>query len=197
MYTLTHTPPSSQRYHIHMKHYLVEESPFSHFFTADTRSSILWLIVRVYVGWAWLSAGWGKLHNPAWVGSDAGQALTGFINGALQKTSGVHPDVQGWYAWFLQHVVLQHVWAWSHFVAAGEFLVGAALILGFLTGIAAFFGAFMNLNFLMAGAVSTNPILFVLAIGLILAWRVAGYLGADYFVLPALHSYLRPKRVAK
>ena len=49
--------------------------------------------------------------------------------------------------------------------------------------VAAFFGAFMNWNFVMAGAASTNGLLLVLAVLLIMAWKVAGYLGADYFLL--------------
>lgn len=176
----------------YMKRHLIEESPFSYFFTADTRSAPLWLIVRIYLGWQWLEAGWGKLHNPAWVGTDAGQALTGFVGRALEKTGGEHPDVQGWYAAFLENVVLPHVVTWSYMVAVGEFLVGVALIVGFLVGISAFFGVFMNLNFLLAGAVSVNPIMFTIGIGLILAWRVAGYWGADRYVLPMLHRYFRP-----
>lgn len=35
----------------------------------------------------------------------------------------------------------------------------------------------------MAGAASTNGLLLILAIGIILAWKVAGYIGADYFLL--------------
>jgi thiosulfate dehydrogenase [quinone] large subunit len=71
-------------------------------------------------------------------------------------------------------------------VAYGELLVGVGLILGGLVGIAAFFGALMNMNFMLAGAASTNPVLFFLAVGLILAWKVAGYYGADRVLLPML-----------
>ena len=176
-----------------MKRLLIEESPFSYFFTADTRIAWLWLIARVYIGWQWLSAGWEKAHDAAWVGANAGQALTGFINGALAKTGGAHPDVQGWYASFLQTAVLPHVVTWSYFVTAGELLVGTALILGFLVGISSFFGIFMNFNFMLAGSVSLNPIMFTIGIGLILAWRVAGYWGLDYYVLPLLHRSIRPR----
>ena len=70
-------------------------------------------------------------------------------------------------------------------VAYGEAIIGLALILGMFTDIAAFFGGFMNWNFMMAGSASTNPMLFV-AVGLILAWKIAGYLGVDYFLLPLL-----------
>ena len=38
----------------------------------------------------------------------------------------------------------------------------------------------------MLGSASTNPVLFFLGIGLILAWRVAGYYGIDRYLLPML-----------
>ena len=50
----------------------------------------------------------------------------------------------------------------------------------------AFFGTVLNLNFLLAGTVSTNPVLFALATLLVLAWKVAGYWGLDRFLLPRL-----------
>ena len=169
-----------------MARFVIEESPFSHFFVADTRSAPIWLILRIYLGWMWLTAGWGKLHNPAWVGDSAGTALTGFVDRALSKT-----DVQGWYAAFLQNFVLPNVVPWSYMVAWGEFFVGVALIVGFLVGISAFFGVFMNLNFMLAGALSVNPIMYTIGILLIVAWRVSGYWGADRYVLPVFNKLLR------
>ena len=44
----------------------------------------------------------------------------------------------------------------------------------------------MNMSFLLAGSASTNPVLFTFAIGLMLAWRVAGYYGVDRWLLPML-----------
>jgi len=58
-----------------------------------------------------------------------------------------------------------------------------ALIIGAFVGIAALFGAFMNWNFIMAGSASTNGLLLVLAIGLILAWKIAGWYGLDRWLL--------------
>jgi thiosulfate dehydrogenase (quinone) large subunit len=170
----------------------LEESPAMKSLFGEVRWAWIWLILRLYAGWLWLKAGWGKLNNPAWTGSQAGTALTGFVNGALGKTSGAHPDVQLWYAWFLQHAVLPHVTLMSYMVAVGELLVGIALILGIFTGIAAFFGSFMNMNYLLAGSVSINPILFVIALFLVMAWRTAGWWGLDRWVLPALGTPWRP-----
>ena len=80
-------------------------------------------------------------------------------------------------------------------ISYGELLVGIALILGAFTGIAAFFGGLMNWNFMMAGSASTNPMLFLIAVGLILAWKVAGYVGADYFLLRYLGTPWQGERV--
>ncbi len=164
----------------------IPEPSASRFLFADTRFSWFWLVVRLYVGYEWLMAGWGKFQNPAWAGENAGAAVKGFLMGALQKSSGLHPDVQGWYADFIQNVALPNTHTLSYLVTYGELLIGAALILGIFTGIAAFFGTFMNLNFLLAGTVSTNPILLLLQLFIILAWRTAGWIGLDRYVLPRL-----------
>jgi thiosulfate dehydrogenase (quinone) large subunit len=166
----------------------IPEPNITRFLFADTRLAPLWTLMRLYVGYEWLMAGWGKLTNPAgvWVGEKAGTALTGFLNGALKKTGGDHPDVQGFYAWFVEHVALPNAALFSVLVTFGEIAVGLALIFGLLTGIAAFFGGFMSANFLLAGTVSSNPVLFILATLLVLGWRVAGYWGLDRWVLPRI-----------
>jgi len=175
----------------------IPESPLSKFIFSNKKMAWFWLMVRLYVGWEWLIAGWSKVQNPVWVGDTAGGAISGFVQGALAKTAGAHPDVAGWYASFLQNAVLPNAQTWSHAIAFGELLVGVGLIVGLLTGIAAFFGLFMNLNFLLAGTVSTNPILFVLSIGIILAWRVAGHWGLDRYVLPLLGVPWKPGELFK
>lgn len=174
-----------------MKTHTIEQTHFVHMLTADTVSAPLWFLVRVYLGYEWFIAGIEKMLNPVWYGSNAGGALKGFIAGALAKTAGQHPDVSMWYASFLQNIVLPHATFWSCFVAVGEVLVGAGLILGLFTTAAAFFGFFMNLNYLLAGTVSVNPQLLVLALGLIAARRVAGYWGLDRYARPYFQKQLR------
>ncbi|MDQ3854909.1 MAG: DoxX family protein [Chloroflexota bacterium] len=166
----------------------VPEPNITRFLFANKTLAPLWLLLRLYIGYEWLVAGWEKLTDPAgvWVGDKAGVAIQGFVKGALAKTTGEHPDIQGWYADFLQAWVLPHASIFAHMVTWGEILVGIGLILGAFTGFAAFFGAFMNTNFLLAGAVSTNPILFIPAILLMLAWRTAGYWGLDRYILPLI-----------
>ncbi|GHO48753.1 DoxX family membrane protein [Ktedonospora formicarum] len=179
----------------------IPEPPVAKFLFADTRMAWLWLIVRLYVGYEWITAGIEKLTGRSiaidsfgemskggpWVfsGHD-GTAIQGFVSGALAHATGAHPAVQGWYASFLQHVVLPNASVFAYMVTFGEVLIGLGLIFGALTGIAAFFGVFMNLNFLLAGTVSINPIIGTLALLLVLAWRVAGYYGIDRYLLPLL-----------
>ncbi len=170
----------------------IEDPPIARVLLSDVRWAWIWLMLRLYLGWAWLSSGWGKLHGAAWTGEKAGAAIIGFVSEALKKTGGPHPDVQWWYARFLENAVLPHAVFWSYLVSGGEVLVGTALILGVFTGIAAFFGSFMNVNYLLAGTVSTNPILFAIATWLVLAWKIAGWWGLDRWLLPALGTPWSP-----
>jgi thiosulfate dehydrogenase [quinone] large subunit len=164
----------------------IPEPNITRFLFADTRMAPVWLVVRVYLGYLWLVAGWGKITDPAWIGSEAGAAVTGFAQGAMQQTTGEHPQVTGWYAGFLESVVIPNATLFSYLVVFGEIAVGLALILGLFSGIAAFFGGFMNASFIFAGTAGANPLMFILATWLVLAWRVAGYWGLDRWVLPAI-----------
>lgn len=162
------------------------EPRISQLLFASKPAAIFWAIVRIYLGWLWLRAGWGKILNPNWVGADAGTAVSGYLRGALGRATGENPTVSGWYAWMIERIFLPNATLMSYLVAWGEVLVGIALIVGFLTGISAFLGGLMNVSFLLAGTLSTNPVMFILATWLVLAWRVAGYYGLDYWVLPRL-----------
>lgn len=153
---------------------------------ASKGAAIVWGVLRVYLGWLWLSAGWGKVTNPAWVGADAGTALSGYLGGALQRAQAESPSVSGWYAWLVEYAFLPNAGWFTYVVAFGQVAVGVALILGFLVGLSAFFGGLMNVNFMLAGTLSTNPIMFIFATWLVLAWRVAGYYGVDRWVLPRI-----------
>jgi thiosulfate dehydrogenase [quinone] large subunit len=146
----------------------------------------VWLVLRIWVGYQWLEAGWHKLSEAAWVGG--GSALQGYWQHAIAIPDTGRPAIAfGWYRDFLTMLLNAGAYTWfAKLIAYGEFLVGVALILGAFTGVAAFFGGLMNWNYMMAGSASTNPMLFVISVGLILAWKVAGRIGADYFLLPAI-----------
>lgn len=158
------------------------------------KTAWFWLVVRIYVGWIWFTAGLDKIRSEAWTGDNAGTAISGFVKRAIEKAEGPNPDVQAWYAFFLEKVVLECPVFWSHLVAWGEFLVGIALLLGALTVITAFFSLVMNFSFLMAGSVGINPVMIILGAGLILARKVSGNIGADGFLIPALKKRFYQKK---
>jgi len=149
---------------------------------------VLLTLLRVYVGYLWLQAGLHKMTNPAWFGEGAGTAISGFFQGVLAKAAGENPVVQGWYASFIERVAMPNATLFSYLVVLGEVLVGVALIVGVFTTFAALMGAFMNLNFMLAGTLSSNP--WMLALQAIIVWAgvSAGYYGLDYFVRPWLRA---------
>jgi thiosulfate dehydrogenase [quinone] large subunit len=164
----------------------IPEPNITRFLFADTRMAPVWLLVRVYLGYLWLVAGIGKVMEGGWIGEGAGGAVKGFAQGAMTQTTGEHPQVTQWYASFLENVVVPNASVFSYLVVFGEIAVGLGLIFGLFTGIAAFFGGFMNASFIFAGTAGANPLMFILAILIMMAWRVAGYWGLDHFALPML-----------
>jgi thiosulfate dehydrogenase (quinone) large subunit len=172
---------------------IVEDPPAARFLFADTRAAWIWLPLRLYLGYAWLTAGWAKFQNPAWI--ETGTALRGYWTNAIQVEP--RPVIAvNWYRDFIQFMLDTGAYTWfAKLIVFGELLVGIALILGAFTGLAAFFGGFLNWNFIMAGTASTNALLFAIATGLVLSWKVAGWIGVDRWLLPALGTPWHPGRL--
>ena len=164
----------------------IPDPPLAHLLFSTTRFAWLFAIVRIYLGYQWVTAGYHKLTGGGWI--DGGTALKGFWANAVKiPDTGKAAITYDWYRAFLQFMLDQGWYTWfAPLVAIGEFMIGVGLIVGAFVGIAAFFGAFLNWNFLMAGAASTNGMLFTLAVVLILAWKVAGWYGLDRFLLPLI-----------
>ena len=164
----------------------IEGPAFARFLFSNSRAGLFWLPVRLLVGFAWLDAGWHKLTGEGWM--DGGSALRAYWERAAAIPEGGRPPITyEWYRDFINFLLGGNHETWfAVLITFGEIAVGVGLVLGLLTGVAAFFGAFMNMSFLLAGSASTNPVLFTLAIGLMLAWKVAGYYGVDRYLLPLL-----------
>ena len=161
---------------------------------SDKRFSILWLVVRVWLGYQWIEASLHKLSSPDWMVT--GNALKGFWTGAIQvPAEGRPPIAYDWYRSFLEVMLNAQAYTWfAKVVAISELLFGIALIAGIFVGATAFFSGFMNWNFIMAGSASVNGVFFALAVLLVLAWKIAGYIGADYFLLPRVADLWTPQK---
>ena len=141
-------------------------------------------IIRVYLGWSWMTGGWGKI-------TAGGFDAAGFLNGAIanpvaDKATGaaLYPT----YTAFIEGLALPNVGMINFLIPWGEFLVGVGLLLGCLTTAAMFFGLLMNFMFMFAGTVSTNPLMVLLGVIILAAGANAGKFGADYYVLPYLRT---------
>lgn len=168
--------------------------------SGNTWMSVIWLPLRFVLGIHWLQAGFHKTQEAGWAQSgpspkdpsvmlERGDSMKGFLMGAYTPNpeTGATKAVFGWYADFLKYMVDNNWTSWfGPLVAWGETLIGVGLLVGGLIGIAAFFGTLLNMSFMLAGTVSSNPWMFALTVFIILGWKVAGHFGLDRYLLPML-----------
>jgi thiosulfate dehydrogenase [quinone] large subunit len=155
------------------------------------RASVLWLLVRIWLGYQWINAGyqkiWGSERTVFWFGSGAGVkgfATAGVAGSTAGKGSGAS---YGWWAGFLHNFVTPNS-AWiAKFISLAEILIGVAILLGLFTGAAAAAGLSLNVVYMFSGSAGVNPMYAILSVLLVLAWRNAGWLGLDRFALPVWH----------
>ena len=181
---------------------VVADPPLARFLFSDTRMAPVWLLVRIYVGWAWLEAGWHKVQD---VGATSNYIIDGAGILAFWNRIVVVPApparatiTYDWYRNFIQFLIDNDAAnIMGKVIAFGETAVGLGLIIGAFVGVAAVAGAFMNLNFMLAGSASTNPVLLLLGMLLVLAWKTAGYIGLDRFLLPLVGTPWKAPKIDK
>lgn len=160
----------------------ITEPRWARFLFAGRATAWIWLVVRLYLAYIWIPAGWEKITGGGWLFGD-GSAITGLVGKAAAD-----PGTPSWYSSFLNSVVLPNASGFATLVALGELAVGVGLLVGLLTGIAAFFGVLMNANYVLAGVLSSNPVLIVLGALIMVAWRNAGWIGLDRWLLSAVQE---------
>ncbi len=156
----------------------------------------LFLGIRLFLGWEWLDAGLHKLQDPRWF--QTGEALRGYWERAATiPEPPARPSITyPLYRSFIQFMLDNNVDSWfNYFIIFGEILIGIGLIVGGLTAIAAFFGLLMNFTFLYAGSVSSNPTFIILALLIVIGWRVAGWWGLDRYLLTWIGTPWEPGRL--
>ncbi|MEH6991580.1 DoxX family protein [Neobacillus drentensis] len=153
-----------------------------------TKIALVWTILRIWLGLQWIEAGYYKISS--------GFEVSGFLQGAIANARGDHPTVQGWYAGFLEGFALPNIEFFNILIPWGEFLVGLGLILGVATIPALMAGAFMNINFIMAGVGLSSPDskLFTVAMILLFIGKWRYYYGLDRFVIPYFKKHISTKK---
>ncbi len=159
---------------------------FADWLFRSSTASVVWLAVRLWLGYSWMNAGyqkiWGSEKSAFWFGSGAG--VKGFATaGVAGSSTGKGGASYGWWAAFLHNFVIPNASWIGRLVALGELIIGVALILGLFTGLAALAGLVFNLTYMFSGSAGVNPMYALASVGLILAWRNAGTLGLDHFIL--------------
>src|SRR4029078_7482134 len=117
----------------------------------SSRSGLFCVPIRLFVGCAGLDAGWHKFTDPAW--TQGGSALRAYWERAAAIPEQGRPQIT--YEWdrdFINTLLARHHETWFAWVVTlGELAIGIGLILGILTGVAAFFGAVMDISSSLAG----------------------------------------------
>jgi thiosulfate dehydrogenase (quinone) large subunit len=142
---------------------------------SSTRLAIFWVFARLYVGWVWVAAGWAMIQEPGWMsnGTAMHQALS-------DRSGGPGGEITG-------QLVSLGVIDWiARATAVGLTIAGIAVLLGLATGFAAFAGVVFSVNLLLSDATLIGPEVFAVAMLLVLAWKTAGWIGLDRWVLPVL-----------
>lgn len=145
-----------------------------------TIASYILTIIRIYLGYIWLSASWGKITGSF----DA----TGYLKGALANAKGEHPSVLPWWAEFIEQVAIPNVSIINILVPWGELLVGVGLILGLFTSFSILMGLLMNFSYMFSGSAGQNPLMVILGFIILVAGYNAATIGLDRWRQKKHHS---------
>ena len=162
----------------------VGEWRFVRFLRHGRGAAPLYLGLRLFLALEWIQAGLHKLGDPKWVVT--GEALKGYWAGAaaVPTPPAATPITYPAYRAFIQFMLDNSWYTWfAKLIAGGEVLVGLGFLFGGLIGFAAFFALLMNFTYIFAGSTSSNPMLIMLEVVVLLGWRASGWWGVDRFLL--------------
>jgi uncharacterized membrane protein YphA (DoxX/SURF4 family) len=155
---------------------------FINFLRENKIAAAILTVIRLYLGYAWLTAGFHKIVD----GFDASGYLANAVANPVKGPDG--SMVYGWYVSFLENFALPNIDLFNFLVPWGEALIGLGLLLGCLTTAAMFFGLVMNFSFFLAGTVSHNPTDIFLGFIILTAGYNAGKIGLDRWVVPFIRK---------
>ncbi|MDX1621258.1 MAG: DoxX family membrane protein [Nitriliruptorales bacterium] len=169
-------------------HYIPEPKAARWLF-GSRQAAWLWLFPRLWLGFYWTKFGWEKVFGAESDWMTTGETLQTYLNFQIDPEA---PAVYfGWYGDFVGFLA-DNAGFYAKAIAVGELLIGLGLLVGLFTGIAAFFGIVLNAGMVFAAFGGPAPLFLLLEVGLLLAWRNAGYVGLDRWALPMLGTPTEP-----
>ncbi|HEX8684567.1 MAG TPA: hypothetical protein VF707_19775 [Ardenticatenaceae bacterium] len=140
----------------------------------------LLLPLRLFIGTGWIRACLEKVGDPFWLD---GTALVVFLHSHLEQGVVAFPFYQS----LMSEVFIPHALLLTYVIIIGQLLAGVSILAGFGVELALLGGMFMNVNFLLAGAV--NPSVFYIVIQLVLLLYGAGRV---FSIQALLSGQIRP-----
>jgi thiosulfate dehydrogenase [quinone] large subunit len=69
----------------------IQDPPIAQVLFQSTRASVIWLVLRLWMAYGWLEAGWHKFNDPAWMVDGTG--ILGFWTRALGNAPNGKPVI--------------------------------------------------------------------------------------------------------
>src|SRR5688572_27745884 len=166
------------------------EPRWARFLFASQAAAWLWLVIRLYLAYIFIPAGWSKITSGKWLFGD-GTPIMGMVSGAATAEG-----TPAWYAWFLENIVEPNASLFATLAGLVQFAVVLGLLVGLLSGIGAFAALFIRGDCVLAGSRSLDPSLIIFGLLLLLAWRDGGWPVPGRWVSACLHNRFSARRAA-
>jgi len=104
------------------------------------------LLLRVFIGWAWVDNAQDHFWNGQWLSGTGGQFLQA-ANGVVGRTP-LHP-LDPLYQGFVRGAMVPNPDLWAALTACGELTFGVLLAIGFATPVAAYLSIWQSSNYIL------------------------------------------------
>ena len=159
----------------------------------NRRAAPIWLLVRLYVAWVFITMAIGKIEGGFLTSDPIGEMLKLVANGTIPVPFEFYRGVAG----MLVSAGLTPLL--SHTMPFLELAVALSLITGVLTPVAAFGALLLNVNFVLSGIgqIAFDAPYMVAEILMVLSYSVVGTIGFEKLALRILKSALAKVRPAR
>lgn len=125
--------------------------------------------MRVLFGVGWLLAGITKITEKLWF-QEPGVFLSTYLNSALDN-----PNVPLFYKEFIENIALDFVMTLNYVLPILQIIIGAFIIIGFITIPSIFICLFMHVNFILSGNMNVMSLVLYTSAFLLIIYRKEAY----------------------